>query len=155
MNTVKKISTLFALALISQSSFATRTLSGTNTTSNPGAAFSGMSVRVPGNVAYNPTDSQIDTGDNGHIRSSMQNVLQSAYATNTADVTNNTNITGMNGSDLSNSMTVNTNAMNSSAGSSYNDSTNNITTNTTNNSTNDYTSTLDNSKNVTQPGFLM
>jgi hypothetical protein len=155
MNTVKKISTLFALALISQSSFATRTISGTNTTDNTDAAFSGMGVQVPGNVAYNPTDSQIYAGDNGHIRSSMQNVLQGAYATNTANVTNSMDMRGMNGSDLVNSMTVNTNAMNSSAGSSYNDSTNTINTTNTDGSTNTYTSSYNDSRSVTPSDVVL
>ena len=147
MNTVKKISTLFALALISQSSFAANTMRGTNRTSDAVAGFSGMGFNMPGNAGYNPTDSQIDTGDNGNINLSMQNTSQGAYATSTADLINSMNITDMNGSEFDHNMAVNTNAMNSNTGSSYNDSTNNITTNTANNSTNTYNSTLDSSRN--------
>jgi hypothetical protein len=88
-----------------------------------------------------------NTSGAGNIVSSMQNIRQSAYATNTANLTNRIDITGMDGSDLVNNMTVNTNAMNSNVGSSYNNSTNNITTytenNSENNSINDYTTTLD------------
>merc|ERR1712023_32617 len=135
-------------------SFANATNPFTNTTDNSGSgtAFSGMGFDFPDSVAYTTTtDSQMTAGDTGNIRSSMQDTLQGAYATNTTNMTNSMDITGMDGSDLVNNMTLNTNAMNSNAGSSYNDSTNNITTNTENNSTNDYTSTLDSSRNFTQP----
>lgn len=101
------------------------------------------------NIMYSPSFANISS--TGNTVSSMQNIGQSAYATNTANLTNSMNITGMDGSDLVNNMTVNTNAMNSNVGSSYNNSTNDITTDTTNNSTNDYTTTLDSSRTFEVP----
>ena len=102
-------------------------------------------------VMYSPSFANISS--TGNAVSSMQNIAQNAYATNTANLTNSMNITGMDGSDLVNNMNVNTNAMNSNIGSSYNNSTNNITTDTYNNSINDYTTTLDSSRNVEVPSL--
>jgi hypothetical protein len=120
-----------------------------DTTTNP--TMPSLAISENANVMYSP--SVVDISSKENTVSSMQNIGQNAYATNTANLTNSMNITGMDGSDLVNNMTVNTNAMNSNSGSSYNNSTNNITTYTDNNSINDYTTTLDSSRNFEVPAF--
>ena len=159
MNTFKKISTLFALALISQSSFASATSTAFDTTSDGSDSVepnfsSEMDIYVPENMHYAP-NLQISAGDSAHIKESMQNLSQGAYAKNTANMVNNMHIADIAGSELANSMNMNTTAMNSNAGSSYNDSTNNLNTTNTDSSTNTYTSntytdTYDNSNNLTE-----
>jgi hypothetical protein len=129
MNTVKKISTLFALALISQSSFTSQ------------ASSDNLTVSDSVDVAYNPTDLRLNAGSN--IRSAMQNILQSASVANDSNLENAMQLTHVYGSDIMNSMSSNANAMNSNMGSSYNDSRNTINTTSTDNSRNTNTTNLD------------
>lgn len=154
MNTVKKISTLFALALISQSSFGDVNVDGfqPNTESSAGTGISGTST-YPENIAYDITTGlDIGTGDAGNVRTNLQNTSQNAYALNQANITGSLNFSGLDSSKLSNDMAVNTNATNIASGSSYNDSTNDISSSTTDSSTNDYTSNTDTSRQfVTNP----
>jgi hypothetical protein len=156
MNKFKKISTLFALAVISQCSYAqpvyhypslSRTL---NIDKSPHGNFSDKAVYNNSQLSgargsmYTPNTQNIYS-DSGYVKSALQNVLQNANVTNTADFQNNIDLDGLEGSDFVNNLTNNTTAMSSNVGSSYNNSTNNITTKTENNSTNDYTTTLDKS----------
>jgi hypothetical protein len=138
MNTVKKISTLFALALISQSSFTSQASSDNLTVSD---LNKDIAVDGPVNVAYTPTNSRMDAGSN--IRSAMQNILQSASVANDSNLENAMQLTHVYGSDIMNSMSSNANAMNSNMGSSYNDSRNTINTTSTDNSRNTNTTNLD------------
>ena len=157
MNTVKKISTLFALALISQSSFANELTPETNTETvteeiavdipiSEESFKEAFLIEHPESLAYTPTDLHMDA--QGNIRSAMQNTLQSASVANDSNLVNNMQFSTLNNSDIRKSMTSSANAMNSNTGSDYNDSTNTIDTTSTDNSTHTYTSTLDHSRNV-------
>ena len=162
MKTVKKISTLLALALISQSSFATEMATDTtNTNDSTGEIvpdttdtttldpfIEAIVVDTPANVAYNPTEFQMDAG--GDVRSAMQNTLQSASVGNATTLSSEMPLTNVY-SDVMNNMTSNANATNYNTGSSYNDSTNTINTTSTDSSTNTNTTTLDSGTTLTQP----
>jgi len=160
MKKTKLMHTLLALAL-SYGTFSSQAMANNidlyaqeatttteDTTTDP--TMPSVAAYDKANVMYSPSVANISS--TGNTVSSMQNIGQSAYATNTANLTNTMDITGIDGSDIVNNMTVNTNAMNSNVGSSYNNSTNDITTDTNNNnSINDYTTTMDSSRTFEVP----
>lgn len=145
MNTVKKISTLFALALISQSSFACQQAPDTANAVQEAMETHRANLAGATHTMYSPTALQMDAG--GNIRSAMQNTLQSASVANDTHLANEMQLANVYNSDLVNNMTSNANAMNSNTGSSYNDSRNTIHTTSTNSSTNTNTTNLDSSRN--------
>merc|ERR1712151_23272 len=155
MNKFKKISTLFALALISQCSYAKdyypSSDSKTTVTNSPYGQFSDKTrydnSRLSGAIGsmYTPNDQKIYS-DSGDVTSALQNILQDSNVDNRTTLNNKIHADGLYSSDFVNNLTNNTTAMSSNVGSSYNSSNNNINTTNTDSSTNTNTTTLDDSR---------